>query len=295
MKLNDFRFWGQLPALIIMAVALIVPIGLVILVSFGTRGAYGGFEFGFNLESYTKILFAADWLGVTVFDPQYVIIIARTVILAVVTTAICLTLSFPVAYFIARQSAGVKTVLIYLVTLPFWVSMIVRVYSWLIILGNDGLLDRVLMGTGLKQTSGGLIFTVGAMLVGLVYSYIPLMILPVFASIEKLDPALIEASHDLYAGRWVTLRRVILPGAWPGLMAGAILVFVPVLGAVLEPVLLGGGKAMMMGNLIQRQFGGARDWPFGAAIAICLMMLVMIVLMLNALRAGRHDRSEAAA
>ncbi len=186
-----------------------------------------------------------------------------------------------------------KAVLIYLVTLPFWVSMIVRVYAWLIILGNDGVIEKALKAVGFSGDLPSLLFTNGAMLTGMVYSYMPLMILPVFASIEKLDGAFIEASHDLYANRWVTLRRVIVPLVWPGLMAGAILVFVPCLGAVLEPILLGGGKQMMMGNLIQTQFGGGRNWPFGAAIAVLLMGLVMVVLMLNALQARRAVGGEA--
>lgn len=293
MKPSDFRIWGLAPAWIIMALALVLPICVVVLVSLGTRGAYGGFEFGVSFASFQKILFSVGWTDELEFNPQYLIIIGRTFLLALVTTAICMVLSFPVAYHIARQAPGLKALLIYLVTLPFWVSMIVRVYSWIIILGNDGVLDKTLTGLGLKTEPGGFLFSNGAMLTGMIYSYIPLMILPVFAAIERLDTPMIEASHDLYANRWVTLRRVILPVAWPGLMAGAILVFVPCLGAVLEPVLLGGGKKLMMGNLIADQFGGARDWPFGSAIAIVMMATVMIVLTSNSLRAARRDKSGA--
>ncbi len=220
------------------------------------------------------------------YNPQYLWIIARTVWLAALATIISALLSFPVAYFIAGQKASMKATLIYLVTLPFWVSMIVRVYAWLLILGNDGVVETSLKGVGLVTEMDGLLFNDGATLLGLVYSYIPLMILPVYASVEKLDRAYIEAAHDLYASRWITLRRVILPLTAPGLAAGAILVFVPCLGAVLEPTLLGGGKFIMMGSLIQTQFGTARNWPFGSAIAIVLMLLVMIVLIVNARRAG---------
>lgn len=292
MRVLDFRIWGLAPAWIIMALTLVVPIGIVALVSLSTRGAYGGFAWGFSAESYVQLLFAQGWSGGMEFNPQYLQIIGRTVWLAGLTTLICMILSFPVAYFIALQPAKTKAILIYLVTLPFWVSMIVRVYAWIIILGNDGVIEKALHATGLVDGIDSLLFNNGAMLTGLVYSYIPLMILPVFASIEKLDGVYIEASHDLYANRWVTLRRVILPLAWPGLMAGAILVFVPCLGAVLEPVLLGGGKQMMMGNLIQTQFGGGRNWPFGAAIAITLLVLVMIFLTLNGLRAARSGQRE---
>lgn len=288
MKLSDFRIWGLLPTWALMLATVILPIGIVFAVSLAVRGAYGGFEWGLTTEAYTRILFEADWDGNLVFNAQYLAIIGRTLVLAALTTLICAALALPAAYVIAQSGAKWKAILIYLVTLPFWVSMIVRVYSWIMILGNDGVLETVLRGLGLTSDMGSLLFTDTAMLIGLVYSYIPLMILPVFASIEKLDPALIEASHDLYGSRWVTARRVILPLALPGLAAGSILVFVPCLGAVLEPILLGGGKNLMMGNLIQTQFGGARNWPFGAAIAITLLVLVMVFLMLNALRASKE-------
>lgn len=290
MNLRDFRIWGLIPVWAIMALTLVVPILLVIAVSFASRGAYGGFDWGFSPASYAQILFEEDWDGNLAFTPQYLAIIGRTLWLAGLTTLICAALALPAAYVIAQAGGRMKAVLIYLVTLPFWVSMIVRVYAWIIILGNDGVIEKTLRGLGLVTDIDSLLFNDGAMLTGLVYSYIPLMILPVFASIEKLDPALIEASHDLYGSRWVTARRVILPLTMPGLIAGAILVFVPCLGAVLEPILLGGGKAMLMGNLIQTQFGGGRNWPFGAAIAVVLMALVMIFLMLNALRARRELR-----
>lgn len=292
MNLRDFRIWGLIPAWAIMALTLVVPILLVIAVSFASRGAYGGFDWGFSPASYAQILFEEDWDGNLAFTPQYLAIIGRTLWLAGLTTLICAALALPAAYVIAQAGGRMKAVLIYLVTLPFWVSMIVRVYAWIIILGNDGVIEKTLRGLGLVTDIDSLLFNDGAMLTGLVYSYIPLMILPVFASIEKLDPALIEASHDLYGSRWVTARRVILPLTMPGLIAGAILVFVPCLGAVLEPILLGGGKAMLMGNLIQTQFGGGRNWPFGAAIAVVLMALVMIFLMLNALRARRELRHD---
>ncbi len=284
---------GLLPAHVIMLLTLIVPVGVIILVSFSTRGPYGGFDYIFTIAPYRQILFNEGWTGELEFNPQYLIVVGRTLLLALATTAICLACSFPVAYFISLQSRESKVALIYLVTLPFWVSMIVRVYSWIIILGNNGVVAKALLALGLPDI-GSLLFTDTAMLIGLVYSYIPLMILPIFASIEKLDPALVEASHDLYGSRFTTLRRVILPLCAPGMLAGAILVFVPCLGAVLEPTLLGGGKAMMMGNLIQLQFGAARNWPLGAAISIVLMASVLIFLTVRGLSAVRREGREAA-
>lgn len=289
--MKGLRFWGLVPAWVLMLATLMVPLIIVAVVSVAERGAYGGFAWGFTLDPYREILFSEDWDGNLVFDPKYLGIIGRTLALAAATTAICMALALPVAYVIATRPPRMKAALIYLVTLPFWVSMIVRVYAWLIILGNDGPVGRLWAALG----GGGLLFTPGAMLTGMVYSYIPLMVLPVFAAIEKLDPALLEAGADLYASRWTTARRVILPLSWPGLAAGAILVFVPALGTVLEPMLLGGGKQMMMGTLIQSQFGGARNWPFGAAVALVLMALVVLVLIANAQREMRRDRRAQAA
>ncbi|ANT61876.1 ABC transporter permease [Salipiger sp. CCB-MM3] len=280
------RIWGLMPAWVLMLGTLMVPLLIVAAVSVAERGSYGGFAWDFNPLSYRGILFSEDWDGNLVFDPKYLAIIARTLLLAGATTLICMILALPVAYVIATRPPRMKAILIYLVTLPFWVSMIVRVYAWLIILGNEGFLGRFWHWIG---GEGTLLFTPGAMLVGMVYSYIPLMVLPVFAAIEKLDPALLEAGADLYASRWTTARRVILPLTWPGLAAGAVLVFVPALGTVLEPMLLGGGKQMMMGTLIQTQFGGARNWPFGAAVALVLMAMVVIVLLINARRAMRKE------
>lgn len=285
---HDLSFWGLLPSRLLMGFALILPIFIIAAVSVATRGAYGGFTWDFNLSGYSQILFNEGWTGELEFTPQYLLIIGRTFLLAGATTLICLLFAVPVAYFISRQPPGLKAALVYLVTLPFWVSMILRVYAWMIILGKDGTLPKLLETLGLPAGMS-FMFNDGATLTAMVYTAMPLMVLPVFASIEKLDGTLIEASHDLYGDRWVTLRRVILPLTAPGLTAGAILVFVPALGAVLEPTLMGGGKQMMMGSLIQLQFGGGRNWPFGAAIAMTLMALVMVFLIFTALRAARRE------
>lgn len=286
----NMAYLGLLPSWLIMAFALLFPILIVIAVSLSTRGAYGGFDWGFDLTGYRQILFNEGWTGEMEFTPQYLIIILRTIILASVTTFLCLLLAVPVAYFIAGQPASRKAMLVYLVTLPFWMSMILRIYAWMIILGKDGPMPRFLEIFG-APSGLSLMYNDGATLAAMVYTYIPLMVLPVFASIEKLDGTLIEAAHDLYGNRWTALRRVILPLTAPGIASGAILVFVPALGAVLEPILMGGGKQMMMGSLIQLQFGGGRNWPFGAAIAVTLLVFVMIILIVLAQRAARKERA----
>ncbi|GAA6150401.1 ABC transporter permease [Pseudooceanicola nitratireducens] len=292
MKRLGFNFWGLAPAHVIMLLTLIVPIFIIIAVSFASRGSYGGFTYEFSVKGYQQILFSEGWTGGLEFNLQYLIIILRTIILAVLTTFICAVCAFPVAYWISVQKGARKGVLIFLVTLPFWVSMIVRVYSWLIILGNDGVIESVAKYLGLTERMDSMLFNTPAMLLGMIYSYMPLMILPIYASIEKLDPALLEASRDLYSSRLGSLLKIMLPLCKPGIVAGSILVFVPCLGTVLEPTLLGGGKVMLMGNLVQMQFGGARNWPFGAAIAVLLMAIVLGFLLLNGLKSARTAMKE---
>lgn len=289
MKRRGFTFWGLLPAQVLMILMVILPLCIVVAVAFSTRGAYGGFEFRFSAEAFRSLLFSRGWSDELEFNPQYLIIVGRSIGLALATSVICLIISFPVAYVIAQQNGRNKTLLIWLVTLPFWTSIIVRIYAWVVILSKNGLLESSLRSLGIDPGSEGFLYTNGAMLTGMVYSYVPLMILPVYAAVEKLDPALIEASHDLYASRARTLWRVILPLVRPGMAAGFILVFVPSLGAMLEPMLLGGGKKMMMGNLIMNQFGIDRNWPLGAAVAIVLLVLVMLALMLKSLGAARKE------
>lgn len=279
---------GLLPSWLLMGFALIMPIFIIAAVSVSVRGDYGGFDWSFDFTGYRQIFFNEGWSGEMEFTPQYLIIIIRTIALATVTTLLCLILAVPVAYFIASQPGNSKAILLFLVTLPFWMSMILRVYAWMIILGKDGPLPQFITFLGGPEGLS-LMYNDGATLAAMVYTLIPLMVLPVFASIEKLDGTLIEASHDLYGNRWVTLRRVILPLTIPGIASGAILVFVPALGAVLEPILMGGGKQMMMGSLVQLQFGGGRNWPFGAAIAMMLMAVVMLVLIYIALRSARKE------
>lgn len=286
MKNPAFNFWGLAPAWAFILFFMLIPLLIVFYVSFMSSGPYGGYEPVFSIESYRQILISEDWDGNLVFDFQYSVIILRTLVLAIIAVAICLLLSFPVAYYISRQPKEHKPVLLFLVTLPFWVSMVVRVYAWIIILADEGVLERALRAIGLTGDINSLLYTNSAMLIGMIYSYIPLMILPIYASVEKLDSNLIEAAGDLYSGRLSTLRYVILPICRPGMVAGAILVFVPCVGTVLEPVLLGGGKKMMLGNLILNQFGIARNWSFGASLAVLLLCIVMIVLYANARRAS---------
>ncbi|MEY8198959.1 MAG: ABC transporter permease [Colwellia sp.] len=287
MKKLNWNFWGLLPAYVVMSLLMVLPLLIIFYVSSMTSDAYGGYKAIFSLQSYSQILYTADWDDNLVLNFQYLKIIARTLLLSSTTAVICLLVSFPVAYYISRQSNNMKTFLLYLVTLPFWVSMVVRVYAWVLILSNDGVLESGLRFFGLIGDIDSLLYNNTAMMVGMVYTYIPLMILPIYASIEKLDTRLIEAASDLYSSRMNTLRRIILPLCKPGIVAGFILVLVPCLGTVLEPMLLGGGKTMMLGNLIQNQFGVARNWSFGASLTVLLLCIVLAFLMFQAHRTSK--------
>ncbi|WP_202410217.1 ABC transporter permease [Pseudomaricurvus sp. HS19] len=292
MKEGYLNILGLAPAYVVMLFMMVIPLGIIVYVSMMTSDPYGGFISEFSLDSFQQILFVTDWDDNLQLDLQYLNIIGRTLLLSLITAIICLCLAFPVAFYIARQSASRKALLLFLVMLPFWISMIVRVYAWVLILSDNGVLESVLSFLGLVDDMDSLLYNNGAMLVGMVYSYIPLMILPIYASIEKLDLRLVEAASDLYANRFNTLFRIVLPLCKPGIVAGIILVFVPCLGTVLEPMLLGGGKTMLMGNLIQNQFGVARNWSFGASLTLALLAIVMIFLMLQALRASRLKQQE---
>ena len=251
-----------------------VPLLLVFAVSFATRGTYGGIEWTFTLANYTSIA-----------DPLYLRIFWRSLWLAVLTTVICLLMGFPLAYVIARAPKRWQGILLFLVIIPFWTNFLVRTYAWMFILRSEGLLSTVLSALGLTHEPLPLLFTDAAVLIGLVYGYLPFMVLPLYAALERLDPALIEAAWDLYARPFQVFTRVVLPLSKPGVIAGCVLVFIPSLGAYVTPDLLGGARSMMIGNLIQHQYLVVRDWPFGSALSFVLMAGVLAALLYY-LRAG---------
>lgn len=245
----------------------LAPVAVLAAYSFMPRGIYGGVEPGFTLEHYRRFL-----------DPLYLGILARTAMLSAVSTVLCLVLGFPVALAIARSGRW-KHLLLFLVVLPLWTSFLVRTYALIFLLRDGGLINQLLQALGLTSRPLELLYTRGAVLAGLVYGFLPLMILPIYASLEKLDPSLLEAAEVLGARGWSRLRRVMLPLAAPGIGAGCLLVFIPALGAFLTPDLLGGAKQVMIGNLIQGQFSAARNWPFGAAASVIVMTVVLASLL----------------
>jgi spermidine/putrescine transport system permease protein len=253
-----------------------VPLVLVVAASFMERGIYGGVERGFTLTAYAQLL-----------DPLYLGIIARTVLLALLATAGCLVIGFPMAYVIA-QSGRWRRLLLFLVVLPFWTSFLVRTYAMIFLLRDTGLVNSTLLALGIIDAPLTLLYTPGAVLAGLIYGFLPFAILPVYASLEKLDPTLLEAAAMLGAPPATRFRKVTLPLAMPGVVAGGLLVFIPALGSFLTPDLLGGAKTTLLGNLVQSQFTTGRDWPFGAAVSVLLLAGTSAALLWHLKRtAGR--------
>ncbi|HUM05508.1 MAG TPA: ABC transporter permease [Terriglobales bacterium] len=260
------RSWFVLPTWAWMVGLFAAPFAIVLAYSFLARGVYGGVERPWTLENYQRLL-----------DPLYLTILLRSFGMALLATLLCLILAFPAALFISRSSRH-KNLYLQLVMLPFWTSFLVRTYAWLFLLRDTGLVNTALQKVGIIHAPLQLLYNDGAVLLGLVYGYLPFMVLPIYATLERLDPSLPEAAADLGARPWPTVLRVILPLSRPGIVAGAILVFIPCLGAYLTPDLLGGGRTVLVGNLVQSQFTTARDWPFGAAVSMLLMLLVTLLV-----------------
>ncbi|MEZ5589724.1 MAG: ABC transporter permease [Gammaproteobacteria bacterium] len=275
-----------LPALFMIGFFMLLPLGLMAYVSFLERGVNGGVVWGsYTAEAYIQFLFERDLDDSLLLNTDYLQIFLRSFTLSCITSLLALLIGFPVALYMALQPKPYRNLLIFLVTVPFWTNLLVRNYAWILLLRNNGLINDLLQGLGLEPLR--MLYTPFAIGVGLTYSYLPFMVLPIYASLEKIDLRLVEAAFDLGADRRRALTRVIIPLALPGIIAGTLLVFVPCLGAYVTPELLGGGKSLMIGNLIQNQFGAARNWPFGSALAFVLLGIVLLAMMLYLLRFRR--------
>jgi len=281
-----------LPAWIALGIFFLAPLVLMLAVSFAERGTYGGIEPVGNLWAYLR---SGAFLGnyIRSFGALYLWIGWRSLWMAALTTGLAIAVSFPIAYYLAILApARWKGLLLGLVVVPFWTSFLIRTYAWMFILRTEGLLNHVLMGTGLTHHPVELLYTQTAVLIGLVYGELPFMILPLYASLEKLDRSLLEAAADLGAGGAGSFWRVTLPLTLPGLAAGVVLVFVPSLGQFVVSDLLGGARSMLLGNLIQNQFAVARNKPFGSALAFELMAAVLVLLLAYAVYAKRRGGEE---
>lgn len=272
--MRRLRLLFLLPTASILMLLFAVPLGILLVYACMTRGAYGGTMPPFTGENWLRVL-----------DPLYLGIVGRSFLVAGVSTLICVVLGFPLALFISRSGPR-KNLYLSLVMLPFWTSFLVRTYAWMFLLRDTGLINTTLQSLGLIREPLPLLYNWWAVILGLVYGYLPFMVLPLFSTLERLDPSLMEAAGDLGARPFQGLLRVMLPLSAPGIRAGAILVFIPCLGAYLTPDLLGGGRTILIGTLIQNQFSNSRDWPFGSAISLGLMALVMVLLWIQVRRKG---------
>ncbi|MBT95619.1 MAG: spermidine/putrescine ABC transporter permease [Acidimicrobiaceae bacterium] len=268
-------FLLALPSYVYLIIFFVIPLIIVLVYSFATRNRFGGTDLsGWNLESYERIA-----------EPIVRTILFRSLWLAFLTTVICLLIAYPFAYFLATRRPAIRNVMLVFVMIPFWTNFLVRNFAWRVILGNDGPLTKTteFLGLGTQE----LLFSQKAVVLGLVYGYLPFMILPLYAAIERIDGQLIEASRDLYGSAWQSFRNVLLPLSMPGVIAGSILVFIPSMGAYVTPEILGGAKTTLLGSYIVTQFLTARNWPFGAALSFVLMAIMLVGTVIYFRKGGR--------
>jgi len=254
-----------LPSLVWLVLFFIIPVSMVLLSSLAERGTHGGIVWKLTLSNYgalTKLLYGK--------------IFFNSASIALMTTVVCLLLSYPLAYYLAKYHLRWRNALLLLLVVPFWTNFLVRTYAWKFILRTGGVIDSLFQVIGLPGPDLLYNHIQLSVLIGLVYGYLPFMVLPIYASLEKIDTALIEAAQDLGATSWSAFWRVIFPLSLPGVIAGSILVFIPSLGAYITPELFGGGKYLMVGNLIGQQFAGSLNWPFGSAISFVLIAIVLL-------------------
>jgi spermidine/putrescine transport system permease protein len=273
------RVWGWVllaPMLLWLAAFVVVPMGILLVYSFCQRDDLGRVVFSFSWGNYERV-----------FDPIYLGILGRSVGYAALTTVLCVGIGYPVAWYIARQREAVRNRLLLLVMIPFWTSFLIRTYAWITILKSEGLLNGMLQYTQVISAPLEILYTPVAVIIGLVYAYLPFMILPIYGSAEKLDNALVEAAHDLGAGPIRAFSEVIIPLTWPGISAGVLLVFVPAIGMFAITDLMGGAQVPMIGNVIQNQFFKARNWPFGAALGVIFTLMFVIAYALAQRRAHK--------
>ena len=307
-------FWLAFPALFWMIFFFVLPVLIVLMMSFMTRTRGGG-ALPLTLKGYDDIFgefyeldeiqegfedFRAATTGaeqreaigeIIEVDNGRARVLVRSIVIALIATAFCLLIGYPLGFYIGtRQSSFMKSLTLFMVILPFWTNFLVRTYAWRVMLGESGVINNILLWLGLIQEPIGMMFTRGAVIVGLVYGFLPFMVLPVYASVERFDFRLVEAAHDLGANDWSAFWRVVLPGTMPGVIAGSILVFIPSIGAYVTPDLLGGGAGdtLMVGNLIAEWFGANGNWPRGSAMSIVLMVIVLASVLVYS-RFGQQE------
>jgi len=274
------------PVTLYLGIFFIGPLIIIAVFSFLEPGLYGGVVWNFYHWNFGRVFGWAD--DVTeFFEPVYLEILVRSLGLALLTVVLTLVVTYPVAFWVSRLPSRWRMLFLLLVTLPFFTSLIVRLYAWLMILRPSGVLNSLLSGLGYSGQPVDLLYTKEAVIIGMVYVMIPFMFLPVFASVEALDRRLVEASADLGARPLQTFRKVILPQTMPGIMGGSVIVFIPSVGNFVVPDILGGAKTLMIGNMIEQQFLSARNWPFGSALSMIVMAVVLTIMLIYVSRASR--------
>ena len=285
-------WWLAAPAVGLLLIGASGPLVIVLVYSFLKPAAYSGVVWEFSTEAWFRVVFNRDIFDDTIsLAGAHLTIFWRSVSLSLLTTLLTLVLGFPTAYFIATRPERQRPLWLFLITISFWTNLLIRTFAIMEVVRNEGILNSLLLGLGLIESPVQILYTNTAVMIGMVYVYLPLMVLPLYAAMERLDFRLLEAAYDLYATRFKVLLKVIVPLVRPGIVAGSILVFVPALGAYVTPRVLGGGKNMMLGNLIELQFGQGRNWPLGAALAVTLLLIVTAALVVYVRNAGRDDRA----
>ncbi len=287
---KEARTWLLLPAWAVLGIFVLAPVAMMLIYSFLTKEFRGGVIWEFSFAAYDQFFCDRGLFGdePCAIEWTYVTIFWRSIWQAGAATLLSLVIGFPTAYFIATRPEKVRPIWVFLITIPYWVNLLIRTVSMKFMLRDQGPLNDFLISTGLIDTPIHIVNTNFAVQLGLFYSYLPFMVLPIYASVERYDFNLSEAAADLYASKMTTLRRILLPAVKPGVIAGCILVFVPSLGSFLAPDLLGGAKNFMIGSLIEEQFkGNAGNWPFGAAASMILLTMVLILLLIFARQQAR--------
>ncbi|MCR8826613.1 ABC transporter permease [Pseudosulfitobacter koreensis] len=278
------------PALLVLLFAASGPLLITLVYSMLTPGDYGGVIWQPSADAWFNVVLQRDIFDDTLsWSDAHLSIFWRSVKLSLMTTVGCIIFGFPTAYFIATRPKKQRDLWMLLIIIPFWTNILIRTFAVVELIRNEGTINTVLMWSGIIDAPIQMLFTEFSILVGMIYVYLPLMVLPLYASMERLDFSLVEAGYDLYATRMKVLRRIILPLVKPGVVAGSILVFVPSLGAYVTPRVMGGGNQLMIGNLIELQFGQGRNWPLGAALSITLLAIVMVALMVYVRTAGSEE------
>jgi spermidine/putrescine transport system permease protein len=274
------------PVTLFLGVFFLLPLCIIAVFSFLSPGLYGGVEWSFYHWNYGRIFGWADGV-MEIYEPIYLQILLRSLSFATMTVILTLILCYPVAFWVSRLPERWRLVFLFLITLPFFSSLIVRLYAWLLILKPSGLLNTVLLSIGVISEPLEILYTPSAVVLGMVYVMVPFMFLPLFAAVDNLDRAQIEASLDLGANRIQTFLKVVLPQTLPGIMGGAVIVFIPSVGNFIVPDVLGGAKGLMIGNLVEQQFLSSRNWPFGSALSMIIMTVVLAVLLVSVTRARK--------